>query len=109
MSKELSSELQVQIEQEAEDRTARLKDNNDFQAGIIQGNKDGYEAAGEKYSLKWQQAEQRAERYEKALKEIRKWELATGAKIKVKHLDILKEIMQTVNEALTPKQTTDEH
>jgi len=53
-------------------------------------------------------AEQRAERAEKALRDILKWELTTSKMIKVKHLDILKDIMKTANKALTPKQASDE-
>lgn len=101
----LNEQLQSELDQEAKAEAKKL-------TGRVPVFRMGYEAghydAAEKYALKWQEAEQRAERYEKALREIRKWELATGAKVKVKHLDILKEIMQTVNKALTTKQTTDE-
>lgn len=50
---------------------------------------------------------ERAERYEKALKDIRRWELATGKKVRVTYLDILKDIMRVVNNALTPKTSTE--
>lgn len=73
--KTLTPELQKQIEQEAEANTLNFKDNNDYQGGIIQGYKDGYEVAGDKYAELWQTAEARADRAEKALKEIAEWKL----------------------------------
>lgn len=103
----LNEQLSDQIEQEAESNTLHFKDVNDYDAGRIGGYKEGYEAAGVHYAALWQEAEQRAERAEKALREVRKWELATGAKIKVNHLDILKDIMKVVNKALAPKTSED--
>lgn len=67
MSKE---QLSDQIEQEAEANTLHFKDVNDYDAGRIGGYKEGYEAAGVKYAALWQEAEQRAERAEKALREF---------------------------------------
>ena len=72
MSNTLSPELQTKIEQEAEVITAGFKDTNDYEAGIIQGYKEGYEDAGDKYALKWEQAEQQLEQMAKALKEVKK-------------------------------------
>lgn len=66
----LNEQLQKQIEQEAESNTLDFKDNNDYQAGKIDGYKEGYEIAGEIYAEKWQSAQQLVERYEKALKAI---------------------------------------
>lgn len=120
MTTNLTPELQSQIEQEAESRTARLNDNNDFQGGIIQGNKDGYEAGAEKYALKWQEAEQRAERYEKALKDIAMQktceETEADEDIPIgsdgKRMGDIEMgydcCIETAREALTPKQTTDD-
>jgi len=66
----LNEQLKTQITDEGEAIADRLKDNNDYQAGMIRGYKDGYEAGGYIYADKWQEAEQRAEQYEKALREI---------------------------------------
>lgn len=102
----LNEQLQRQIEQEAEAIAANLNDNNDYQAGVINGTKAGYEAAGEIYASKWQEEKELRERYEKALKEIQakavfpKTENEAGVTI----YDILK----LCNEALTPKTSNDE-
>lgn len=105
----LSKQLQAQIEQEAKDYAQKRCD--DFEGKKHLHRKTllmyAHQEGAKGYASLWQEAEQRAERYEKALKEIRSWELTTGAKIKVKHLDILKDIMLTVNKALTPKTTND--
>lgn len=67
MSNTHSPELQKQIEQEADAITAKLKDNNDYQAGYSKGYEDGYIAAGGKYGIKWSAAEQQLEQMAKAL------------------------------------------
>lgn len=95
----LNKQLQSQIEQEAEENTSHFKDNNDYQAGYIQGYKDGYEVSGVKYAELWQAAEEKAERYEKALREIIGY---NGNGVPHKH-----EMISIASEALTPKASTD--
>lgn len=119
MSK-ITPELQKQIENEAIDATKACKD-TDFDIGWNQGYEKGYEAAGEKYALKWQEAEQRAARYEKALKAIRDWQLPDTGKFwndpELTPMSYeacygsngVRDYMRALaNEALTPKQTTDD-
>lgn len=67
---ELSKEIKTQISNEAEANVKDFKDNNDFQAGKIEGYKEGYEIAGEIYAEKWQESEAKAALYEQALKDI---------------------------------------
>lgn len=67
---------------------------------VVMDKKEYYRLEAIPQDDKLQGAEEKAARYEKALKEIRKWELTTGTKIKVNHLDILQDIMQTVNKAI---------
>lgn len=66
----LNEQLKQQIATDAEELTKGFKDTNDFAAGVIQGYKDGYEVAGEHYAALWLAAEEKAEKYEKALKRI---------------------------------------
>lgn len=89
----LSKQLQDQIEQEAEATTRDFKDNNDYQAGKINGYTEGYEAAGEKYATLYETAIARAESAERALKKINDtgWVLGIQGCINVAH------------KALTPK------
>lgn len=97
----LSKQLQERIQSEAKGYASIFKHGGEMrELGYIDG--------ATPYVERWQAAERRAERAENALKEIRKWQLTTSAMIKVKHLDILKDIMQTANEALTPKTGEDE-
>lgn len=96
----LTKELQTQIEQEAEAATIKMPENNDYQAGIIKGYQEGYEAAGEKYAALMEQAEARAERAEKALREICG---QGGQLIPAKH-----DMITIAREALTPKTGSDE-
>jgi hypothetical protein len=70
MSNTLSPELHKQIEQEADVITARMNDRNDYDAGKIKGFEDGYIKAGDKYALKWEQAEQLIEQMAKAFDAI---------------------------------------
>lgn len=122
----LTPELQKQIEQEAIDATKDRKD-TDFDIGWNQGYEKGYEAAGIKYALKWQaaeasakergkiittlnnrltnietalkEAEQRAERYEKALRGILETTPTVSGANTMRFI---------AREALTPKTTTDD-
>jgi hypothetical protein len=66
----LNEQLKTQITDEGEAIADRLKDNNDYQAGMIRGYKDGYEAGGYIYADKWQEAEQRASESRKLLDEV---------------------------------------
>jgi hypothetical protein len=63
----LSKQLQDQIEQEAEANTRDFKNNNDYDAGNIDGYKEGYEVAGVNYAALYETALARAERAERAL------------------------------------------
>jgi hypothetical protein len=67
MTPTLSPELTAQIEQEADDIILKLNDDNDYQAGVINGYGNGYKVAGEKYALKFEQAEQQLEQMAKAM------------------------------------------
>lgn len=66
----LKEQLSQQIVTDAEELTKGFKDTNDYEAGIIQGFKDGYDVAGYKYAALWQAAEEMAAKYEKALREL---------------------------------------
>lgn len=94
----LKEQLQKQIEQEAIDG-ANAKGNTDYAYGWNKGYEAGYEAAGEKYAEKWQAAEARAERAEKALREILALRKSVGAAYDMQIIAI---------EALNPKTSTDE-
>lgn len=69
MKEMLSKQLQDQIEQEAEANTRDFKDNNDYQAGKINGYTEGYEAAGEKYAALYETAIAMAERSGKGIRD----------------------------------------
>jgi hypothetical protein len=71
MTPTLSPELTAQIEQDADDIILKLNDDNDYQAGVINGYGNGYKVAGEKYALKFEQAEQQLEQMAKALESLR--------------------------------------
>ncbi len=101
----LKEQLQKQIEQEAKSSAADF--NYYPESTECEDLESSYATGASRYAALWQAAEEKANRYEKALKEIRAWELTTGSKIKVKHLDILKDIMETVNKSLTPKTSED--
>lgn len=76
MSKQLSAEWQQKIEDEALELTKRFKDNNDYQAGYIQGFQDGYSKGAVVYGTQLIEAQERVERVEKleqALKRIQRY------------------------------------
>lgn len=115
-----SEQLQKQIEQEAIDGT-KVRAESEGDIGWNQGYELGYEAAGEKYAMQWQEAQQLVERYEKALKFILKWEFPpTGQFWDIDKLQPMsyaacygsngeRDFMRNVaNEALTPKTGSDE-
>jgi hypothetical protein len=111
MRKEITPELQTQIEQEADAITAKLKDNTDYQAGYSKGYEDGYIAAGGKYGIKWTAAEQRAERYEKALKlvqQMAKNGIFPHLPVETMGAQMCIEIDRHITDFLTPKSSTDE-
>lgn len=92
----MTPELQKQIEQEAKKEAEKLK-------GRVPIYRYGYEAghcdAAEKYAALWQAAEAKAERYEKALREI----YGHAGFVPHKH-----EMITIAREALTTKTSTDE-
>lgn len=96
----LNEQLQAQIEQEAKDEAKKM-------TARVPAFRIGYEAghydAAEKYALKWQEAEQKATRYEKALKEIQ-------AKVRktIFPAQACTDFDRYITELLTPKQTTDD-
>lgn len=94
----LSKQLQKQIEQEAK-VGQHTYPGTDYGHGFNKGYDSGYKIAGEKYATLWQAAEVRAERYEKALKEI----YGHAGFVPHKH-----EMITIAREALTPKTSTDE-
>lgn len=63
----LNEQLQKEMEQEAKAEVAKITDRI---PAYKFGYEDGYYDAGQKYAAKWQEAQRRADRYEKALKEI---------------------------------------
>jgi len=72
MSDNLSEEIKQQIDSEAKAEAKKLT----ARVPIFRfGYEAGWYDAGEKYAEKWQAAEQRAEKAEKALKVIANWEL----------------------------------
>lgn len=95
----LSKQLQDQIEQEAIDGQQILPA-TEYSLGINKGYEIGYEAAGEKYGQLYETALARAERAEKALKEICGY---GGVLVPAKHT-----MIAIANEALTPKTGEDE-
>ncbi len=97
----LNEQLKDQISTEGEAISAKFKDNNDYQSGIIQGFNNGYEVAGYKYADKWQEEKELRERYENALKDI------IAALYGISNT-VANDIEKIANEALTPKTTTDE-
>lgn len=105
----LNKQLQAQIEQEATSSAANFH----YYPGSEQFEdmESAYETGAKKYALKWQQSEQRAARYEKALKEIQ----AKVNKGIFPHLPVETmgaqmciEIDQYITDLLTPKQGTDD-
>lgn len=116
---ELSTEIIQQIENEADAITASFRDHSDWHAGNIQGYKYGYGAAGEKYAKKWQEAEAKSERYEKALKDIispiahlQRKAKEEGAGLDGHYAQMLANsvsfLQKIASEALTPKTSEDE-
>lgn len=108
----LNEQLKQQIATDAEVNTRDFKDSNDYEAGIIQGYKEGYEVAGEHYVELWQAAEEKAARYEKALKDF-----ARQIKMHCNKMGIRSVVIQCIanrmeeldiTEALTPKTGEDE-
>lgn len=104
----LNEQLQSELDQEAKAEAKKL-------TGRVPVFRMGYEAghydAAEKYALKWQEAEQQAERYEKALKDI--WTKAKRGifphlPVETMGAQVCIEIDQYIAELLTPKQTPDE-
>lgn len=99
MSKPLSAEWHQKIDDEALELTKRFKDNNDYQAGCIQGFQDGYSKGSVVYGTLLVEAQERVEKLEAALKAISKFEEAHWAA----HPDIkLTKIFKLSNEALSP-------
>lgn len=90
MTTNLAPELQTQIEQEAAKLYPLI--------GHVK-KKIGYETGAKKYAEKWQEAEARADRYEKALKEI----YGHAGFVPHKH-----EMITIAREALTPKTSIDD-
>lgn len=72
MSDKLSEEMKIEIMQEGKDyahnRFSSLKDKKHLQRQTLM--MYAYWEGGQAYAEKWQAAEQRAEKYEKALKDI---------------------------------------
>lgn len=112
----LNKQLQEQIEQEGNDRAEGWV--NKMKAQIA---KTEYELGAEKYAALWQAAEAKAERYEKALKAIRDWQLPPTGQFydndKARPVSFSacygsngeRDFMRNIaNEALTPKTSTDE-
>lgn len=101
MIEELPSELQSQIEQEAKDRSMGFENKG---TGFIV--RTEYALGAEKYAFKWQEAEQRADRYETVLRLIQ--EQATDPDNDNDPGVSLWNILNFCKEALTPKQSTDD-
>lgn len=70
MSKQLSAEWQQKIDDEALELTKRFKDNNDYQAGCIQGFQDGYSKGAVVYGTQLVEAQERIKTLEAVLSEI---------------------------------------
>lgn len=97
MTTNLTPELQKQIEQEGDQRSEGFE--TKLLASIA---KTEYEIGAEIYAEKWQRAERKAERYEKALTLI---EQMSDPGDYYKAICDMKAI---ASEALTPKQPTDD-
>lgn len=99
----LSPELHAQIEQEAKSSAANF--NYYPESNECEDLESAYVTGATKYTSKWQEAEQRAERYEKALKEIQehiKNVLKGNTAVNIMGISLI------ISEALTPKTTNDE-
>lgn len=75
----LSKQLQDQIEQEAK-AGQHTHPGTDYGHGFNKGYDSGYKFAAEKYAALYETALARAERAERALQQIRKWELPNTGK-----------------------------
>lgn len=98
----LKEQLKQQIATDTETNTRDFKDTNDYDTGVIQGYKEGYEIAGEHYAEKWQEAEERAERAEKALNLIAQFSDPGD------HWIAICKMKSIAVDALTPKTGSDE-
>lgn len=106
MSNKLSPELQAQIEQEAEhyanvQHTEKAKHIDHPQSHRWDDAKEDWEAGATTYASLWQEAEQRAERYEKALKQIEQMSDPGDYWLAVCRMKSI------ASDALTPKTSTD--
>jgi hypothetical protein len=126
MSNTLSPELQKQIEQDAEHyANVQVGEKAKFIGHHLSHRwddaKGDYETGAFSIAEKWQESEQRAERYEKALKAIRDWQLPPTGQFwdddKTKPMSYAacygsngeRDFMRNIaNEALTPKTSNDE-
>lgn len=124
----LTPELTTQIEQYAKELTSGFQNTNDYERGIIQGYKEGYEDAGEKYACKWQETEKMMEKMAKAMDTLSKISgiyIDHNGLADINNIEGVKELIKDSNklsikalsdynvykqkaEALTPKQTTDD-
>lgn len=112
----LNEQLSQQIVTDAEELTKGFKDTNYYEAGIIQGYKEGYEDAGEKYAALWQAAEEKAEKAQHLVgatieKVIDLMEFVAEAKGHVSDEEIISQVRKSlpeILEALTPKTGEDE-
>lgn len=104
----LTEQLQKQLDAEAKGEAKKLTGRVPI---FRMGYESGYFDGAETYALKWQAAEQRAERYEKALKEIRakaKRGIFPHLPVETMGAQMCIEIDQHITDLLTPKQTTND-
>lgn len=104
MTTNLTPELKKQLDDESKEYATMFKYGKEYR-------QNAHFDGAKSYALKWQEAEQRAERHEKALRDI-KGKAMDGIfpSIPIENMgaQMCIEIEKIATEALTPKQTTDD-
>lgn len=105
----LTTELQKQIEQEAKSSAANF--NYYPESSEFEDLESTHVTGASRYAVLWQEAEQKADRYEKALKEIQakaKNGIFPHLPVETMGAQMCIEIDRYITDLFTPKQPTDE-